>query len=112
MTVTDEELSAFLDGELPPGDERRVAAALEKDGGLRRRLQSMGATDALLARAIAGEDEGNYRTATAQETAAPYWRGWADPASPRRSPAAARILFLAAALALAIGAAALIAGLP
>lgn len=53
MQVTDEELSAFLDGELPAEASKRVAAALDEDETLRRRLQRLAFADRALASAYA-----------------------------------------------------------
>ncbi len=41
MTVSDEQLSAFMDGELPPEEAARVREALQADGSLRERLDRL-----------------------------------------------------------------------
>lgn len=53
MSVTDEELSAFLDGELPPAERRRIIALIAADPELQRRIERMGAVDRDLLAAFA-----------------------------------------------------------
>jgi len=53
-TAADEEtLSAYLDGALPPDERARVAAELDTDPALRRRLEAFRAADAAVRRAYA-----------------------------------------------------------
>lgn len=57
MTITDEQLSAFIDGELSPGVMKEIAAAIDADANLRRRADALAANDAILKRAYSAIDE-------------------------------------------------------
>ncbi len=57
MTITDDMLSAFLDGELPPEEMKRVAAAIDADAGLRRRAEALAAPDAIIKHAYSAIDD-------------------------------------------------------
>lgn len=56
-TVTDDELSAFLDGELDADALQRIAAAIENDGALRRRAEELAAPDAIIREAYSAIDD-------------------------------------------------------
>ncbi|MCG8440516.1 MAG: zf-HC2 domain-containing protein, partial [Caulobacterales bacterium] len=48
MTITDEELSAYLDGEVPPERAAELRAALQSDAELASRFASLRAADKLV----------------------------------------------------------------
>ncbi|MCB2079332.1 MAG: hypothetical protein KDE55_16750 [Novosphingobium sp.] len=52
MKPTDEQISAWLDGALPPADAERFAAALQQDKDLRDRIEAMSSIDGLVRKAI------------------------------------------------------------
>ncbi len=54
--ISDEQLSAYIDGELPPGEMARVRAALAADPALAARAQQFARVDALLAEFSSGID--------------------------------------------------------
>lgn len=56
MTLTDDQLSAFLDGELPPLELKRIAALIDADAALRRRIEALALPDRLIAGAYSAID--------------------------------------------------------
>lgn len=52
MKLTDEKISAWLDGELPDEEAAHIAAALESDFGLKEQIEEWQRTDALLREAV------------------------------------------------------------
>lgn len=100
--LTDEVLSAYIDGELPPEEAARVALALTRDPAATERVAELRAADARLRQAfeapLPDPDALAHRLAEGMKAAPPRWR------APRRA-----LLGLAgglAALALALGLAA------
>lgn len=71
MTISDEQLSAYLDGELPPGELKTIAAAIEADAALRRRAEALAAPDAILKRAYSAIDDSPMPEAVMARLSAP-----------------------------------------
>lgn len=109
VTVSDETLSAFIDGELSEGDRKIIETALQSDAALAARLDRLKRPDALIAEAFGGiGDEPmpeavmnlvkeTERPAADDRTILPF------AAKPTVNPPARWIAPLAASLALAIG---------
>jgi hypothetical protein len=57
MTITDEQLSAFIDGELSPVVMKEIAAAIDSDPKLKRRVEGLAASDAILKHAYSAIDD-------------------------------------------------------
>jgi hypothetical protein len=51
MTISDDKLSAFIDGELSGDELKQIAAAIDADASLRRRVEAFAASDTILKRA-------------------------------------------------------------
>ena len=57
MSVTDDILSAFLDGELPADQLKRIAKEIDADPALRQRAEALAAPDAILQKAYRTIDD-------------------------------------------------------
>lgn len=57
MTISDDKLSAFIDGELSGDELKQIAAAIDADASLRRRVEAFAASDAILQRAYSAIGE-------------------------------------------------------
>lgn len=99
MTITDEQLSAFIDGELSPGVMKEIAAAIDADANLRRRADALAANDAILKRAYSAIDEAPMPAAVTALLAGP-----ADNVVPLRKKAAAARWSMPLAASVALGA--------
>lgn len=109
MTITDEMLSAFIDGELSPADTARVREALKEDENLDARLKELEAPDQLIATAYGAIDnepmpegvlallqEAPAKTKTGEGNVITFPGKWLRPPQQWAAP-------LAASVALAIG---------
>lgn len=56
MSVSDDDLSAYLDGALPPDQLKRIAEAIAADATLRQRAESFAGADRIIARAYGAID--------------------------------------------------------
>lgn len=99
MTITDDQLSAYLDGELSPGEMKEIAAAIDGDDSLRARAEALAAPDAILKRAYSAIDEAPMPAAVTALLAAP-----ADNVVPLRKKAAPTRWTMPLAASLALGA--------
>lgn len=102
MTITDEQLSAFLDGELPAEDLKRIAAAIDADAALRKRAEALAAPDTLIKKAYSAIDDAPMPAAVTALLAEPA----ADnvvASAPRTASPARWTMPLAASIALSAG---------
>lgn len=99
MTVSHDQLSAYLDGELPPEEMKSVAAAIAADDELRARAEALAASDVLLKRAYSAIDDSPMPDAVTALLKAP-----AGKVVPLRRPQAAPRWAMPLAASVALGA--------
>lgn len=99
MTVADDRLSAYLDGELSPEEMKSIAAAIDADSALRARAEVLAATGAILKRAYSAIDDSPIPEAVTALLKEP-----ADKVVPLRKPQAAPRWALPLAASVALGA--------